>query len=140
PMRMSQASAYALRAVAYLAARRRRGRIASHQIARSQGIPEPFALDVLQALVPAGVLESLRGRKGGYELAKPVADITLLEVIEAIDGPVRGQAPRVEGGEGDELDVRLQRICEHVAETTRRHLGRVRMGDLVKRRRQTAVR
>src|SRR5258708_958355 len=67
--------------------------VASHTIAREHGIPERFLLKVLNPLVSAGILSSLKGPHGGYRLARTASDITLLEVIEAVEGTIRGEAP-----------------------------------------------
>ena len=78
----------------------------------------------------AGVLLSLNGPSGGYRLARPAAGITLLEVVEAIDGPVRGDTPgALEGGE--RLEARLEAVCQEVAELVRTRLGEARLSGLV---------
>jgi Rrf2 family protein len=128
PMRLSRASWYALTALAHLAEGEGRP-LASHAIARARGLPAGFLTKTLKPLVAAGVLLGERGPRGGYRLARPTATITLLEVIETVDGPVRGEAPPV-GAAGDALDARLQEVCGHLAELTRRRLGKVRLSDL----------
>ena len=94
-MRLSHASTYALQALAHLAAAGPDRRVASHDIARARGIPERFILKVLRPLVSARLVRSLKGPHGGFRLAKPAARITLLEVVEAVEGPLRGEAPLV---------------------------------------------
>src|SRR5438105_14927297 len=98
-MRLTRASSYALHAVSYMAAQKQNRPIASHLIARARGIPERFLLKVLKPLVSARVLHSIKGPNGGYRLARSASDLTMLEVVEAVDGPIRGQAPlsQVEG-------------------------------------------
>ncbi|MGB7268672.1 MAG: Rrf2 family transcriptional regulator [Albidovulum sp.] len=58
-------------------------------IAEFFNLPEPYLAKQLQKLSLAGIVESRRGPRGGYVLAKPVADITLLQIVEAVDGPER---------------------------------------------------
>src|SRR5437762_10107134 len=103
-MKLSLASSYALRAVGHLAALKDNQGLASHEIAKAQGIPERFILKLLKPLVSAGVLFSLRGPHGGYRLARLPANISLLEVLEAVDGPIRGRAPLTEAGQDSNLD------------------------------------
>lgn len=57
------------------------------RLAEFHGVPGPYLTKHLQALTRAGVLISVSGPKGGYRLAHPAADITVLDVVEAIDGP-----------------------------------------------------
>src|SRR5262245_21234011 len=56
-------------------------------LAAAYELPPPYLNKHLQALVRAGVLESTSGRKGGFRLARPAAEITLLDVVTAIEGP-----------------------------------------------------
>jgi Rrf2 family protein len=128
-MNLSRASSYALHAVAHMAAVGEDRPLASHHIAEARGIPERYILKVLHPLVSAQILRSVKGPNGGYRLARPAAKITMLEVVEAVDGPVRGQADFV--GEGkDGLDPRLGAICDQASDQVRRHLGKVRISDL----------
>jgi hypothetical protein len=76
---------------------------------------------------PVRALE--QGPHGGYRLAKPAASITLLEVVEAVDGPVRVEAWVAAGSRGP-LNGHIREVCEAVAGLVRRRLGRVRLSDL----------
>ena len=57
------------------------------QLSETTQVPQRFALKILRKLVSAGIVKSYRGASGGYELAKPAKEITLRQVIEAIEGP-----------------------------------------------------
>ena len=130
-MKLTRASSYALHAVEYMAARGEDTPVASHHIAEARGIPERFLLKVLKPLVSARLLHSVKGPNGGYRLARPASDITMLEILEAVDGPIRGQAPLAgERGRGD-LDPRLEVICDKAAALLRKQLSKVRVSDLV---------
>jgi Rrf2 family protein len=129
-MKLTRASSYALHAVAHMAATGEDRPVASHHIAKARGIPELFLLKILKPLVSARILRSVKGPNGGYRLAKPATKITMLEVVEAVDGPIRGTAPLAEGGAGNGLDARLEAICGQAADQVRRHLGKVRISDL----------
>src|SRR5262249_47397474 len=89
--------------------------VASHQIARDRKIPERFLLKVLKPLVSARVLRSVKGPHGGYRLAKPPSKISMLEVVEAVEGPIRGQAPLAEGPSSTDLDAKLEAVCDQAA-------------------------
>jgi Rrf2 family protein len=126
-MKLSHASAYALHALCRLAAGGEDDLLPAARLA--PGTPLIFLRKALGALVSAGVLRSVMGPGGGYRLAKPADKITLLQVVEAVDGPVRGEDPFADGPL-DILTERLHRICEDVAAQTRKALGRVRLSDL----------
>jgi Rrf2 family protein len=129
-MKLSRACGYALRALTYLARHGGDDPVVSRQIAEAHGLSEFFLAKALKPLVSARVLRSLRGSRGGVRLARPARDITLLEVVEAVDGPVRGDAPRVGTGGAARLDRRLQAVCDAVAEGVRRRLRKVTLADL----------
>jgi Rrf2 family protein len=129
-MRLTRSSCYAVHALAHLAAAGEGRRVASSDIAKARGIPEGYILKVLKPLVTARLVRSRKAPFGGFRLAKPANRITLLEVVEAVEGPVRGEAP-VWGPNQGGFDARLRQVCEKAAGLVRRRLGRVRLADLV---------
>jgi Rrf2 family protein len=131
-MKLSRACGYALHALTYLARHQGGGPVASHTIAEAEGLPGRFLLKSLTLLVAAGVLRSELGLGGGFRLARPARSITLLEVVEAVEGPVRGQAPGVGGREHAGFDAKLQAVCEGVADLVRRRLGKVSVAELAR--------
>ncbi|HBS60461.1 MAG TPA: Rrf2 family transcriptional regulator [Firmicutes bacterium] len=88
-MQLTQATDYAFRAVQHLAATGPEAVIQAQTIARQEGIPLRFLLRIMRSLTQAGIVKSYRGVDGGYALAKPPAQISLRDVIEAVEGPVR---------------------------------------------------
>ena len=129
-MKLTRASSYALHAVAYMAQQKNDRPVASHKIAQERGIPERFLLKVLKPLVSARVLLSIKGPNGGYRLARKPDDITMLEILEAVDGPIRGQAPLTDERNGS-LTNKLENICKQSADQVRKHLEKVRVADLL---------
>jgi len=87
-VRISAKADYAVRAVVELAASADRGPIHGDQIARAQSIPLKFLLNILTELRHARIVQSQRGSVGGYQLARPAEQITLAEVIRAVEGPL----------------------------------------------------
>jgi DNA-binding IscR family transcriptional regulator len=82
--------------------------------------------------VNAGALISVKGLNGGYRLAKPLKQVTLLEVVEAVDGPIRGEAPPVGQGRDAALDKRLQVVCDMAAALVRRRLAKATLAERAK--------
>src|SRR5712691_2476559 len=87
-MRISAKADYAVRATAELAAAGGTKPIKGDQISRAQGIPLKFLLNILSELNHAGIVRSTRGAVGGYQLARRPEDITLADVIRAVEGPL----------------------------------------------------
>jgi Rrf2 family protein len=87
-MQITRQADYAVRAVLYLAQLGADQRAATSQIAQEQQIPPSFLAKIVSQLSVAGLLQTSRGARGGVSLAKPPEEISLLEVVEAIDGPI----------------------------------------------------
>ena len=95
-MRVSAKVDYAVRAGAELAAAAGAGPVKGDTLAKAQGIPLKFLENILLDLKHAGLVQSQRGVEGGYWLAKGPGEISLADVIRAVEGPianVRGQRP-----------------------------------------------
>src|SRR6201995_3943686 len=95
PMRLSARADYALRASIELASATD-SHVTADRIARAQQIPGKFLETILTQLRRAGLIRSQRGPEGGFWLARPANEISLADIIRAIDGPllgVRGEPP-----------------------------------------------
>lgn len=86
-MHITSESDYAVRMVYHM--NRLNRRIDAHTIAEQAGVSPRFALKILGKLSAAEVVRSFKGAHGGYELARPATEITLRQVIEAVEGPYR---------------------------------------------------
>lgn len=87
-MQLSRKADYALRAVRYLSVQPK-GKLGSiNSIAASESIPREFLAKILKDLTRSGILVSFQGVTGGYRLSRAAKDISFLDVIEAIEGPV----------------------------------------------------
>lgn len=87
-MQITRQADYAVRAVLYLARLGQEERAATSLVAQEQHIPPSFLAKIISQLSIAGLLHTSRGARGGVTLAREPKEITLLEVIEAIDGPI----------------------------------------------------
>lgn len=87
-MQITRQADYAVRAVQYLAMLPNGGRAATNIIAREKHIPPSFLAKIVSQLSVAGVVQTSRGARGGVSLARDPKNISLLEVVEAIDGPI----------------------------------------------------
>lgn len=87
-MQITRQADYALRAMLYLAQLEPNQRAATSQIAEEQHIPPSFLAKIISQLSIAGLIHTSRGARGGVSLAHQPEDISILEVVEAIDGPI----------------------------------------------------
>lgn len=88
-MRLTKKSKYAARALVEIALDECGSPVGVADIARRQGIPERFLEQILGDLRRAGILESHRGAHGGYCLAIPSEKVTVLDIVEVLDGEIR---------------------------------------------------
>ena len=88
-MQINRATDYAVRVMIHLAMIPVAARVNGPALAFAIEAPESFISKVLQKLVQAGLIRSHRGTRGGFQLARKATDISLLEVVEAIEGPTQ---------------------------------------------------
>jgi Rrf2 family protein len=130
-MRVSAKTDYALRAAVELAAAPEGTPVKGERLATSQSIPLRFLENILLQLRHAGIIESRRGADGGYKLARPADQITLADVIRAIDGPLAG----VSGQRPETLDFKgrsepLREVWVAVRASLRSVLEEVTLADV----------
>jgi Rrf2 family protein len=131
-VRVSAKTDYALRAALELAAAPDEKPVKGERIATAQAIPLRFLENILMQLRHAGLVDSRRGAEGGYRLARPASEVTLADVIRAIDGPlagVSGARPETLGFEGVATPMRDVWIA--VRASLRGVLERVTLADVV---------
>ena len=131
-MRVSAKADYALRAAIELAAAAD-GPVKGERIAQAQEIPLKFLENILVELRHAGIVRSQRGVEGGYWLARPAAEITIAEVIRAVEGPlanVRGERPEAIAYTG--AAERLREVWIAVRASLRSVLEETTLADLAR--------
>ena len=87
-MRVSAKSDYALRALIEIATRSDGGPVSAEEIGRLQDIPHNFLQAILADLRRAGIVRSVRGQSGGWKMAAKPADVSVADIIRAVDGPL----------------------------------------------------
>jgi len=129
-MKLSRTVGYALQATLQLAESDSGTPIPCSRLAAKGKMPERFLLQILRNLVAHGILQSTRGVEGGYALGQSPEDVSVLEVIEAIDGPL---APVLPMGEGlpAETKAKLEAALAMVTQFAREELRAVKLSDLL---------
>lgn len=128
-MKLSRTVEYAVQAVLQLAEHERGTPVPCSHLAARGKMPERFLLQILRNLVTHRILNSTRGVDGGYALERSPDEITLLEVIEAVDGPLQ-VSQTVTRGMPEEAQRRLTAALGEVTAATRRQLAAIRMSNL----------
>src|SRR5438128_12226731 len=138
-MRVSTRGDYACRALLSLALQAEgSGPTSVRDIAERTGLPQPYLEQILLALKGAGLVRSKRGVGGGYVLARSPADITLAQIVSAVDGPIAvgdfGE-PHQNGACDHEGQCVLLSVWSEVGRHMREHLGSFPLDDMVLRAR-----
>jgi Rrf2 family protein len=129
---ISSKADYAVRAVLVLAGADGGQPMAAEAVADAQGLPLRFTRGILVELRHAGIVRSVRGAEGGFLLDRPPSEITVAEVIRAVDGPlaeVRGMPP--EDIDYDGVAIRLQDVWVATRTALRSVLEETTIGHLV---------
>ena len=129
-MKLSRTVAYAVQATLQLAQNKTGVPVPCSQLAADGRMPERFLLQILRHLVTHGILHSTRGVDGGYNLERRPEEISLLNIIEAIDGPLHSLLPSA-----DEIpsahEARLRQALERINATARQQLEDIKLSDLM---------
>jgi Rrf2 family iron-sulfur cluster assembly transcriptional regulator len=131
-VKVSTRGDYAARALLSLALHGSERPTSVKEIAERTTLPQPYLEQILLAVKGAGLVRSKRGVGGGYVLARAPVEITLADIVAAVEGP---QLPLDEHPDHCEGHCVLQEVWAHAAEETRRFLERVTLADLVERTR-----
>jgi Rrf2 family protein len=129
-MKLSRTVVYAVQASIHLAQSQGKGPIPCSQLASEGKMPERFLLQILRHLVARGILASTRGVDGGYELDRPADEVSLLDVIEAIDGPLVTELPLGDGMVGRSRE-RLTEAIGQITKQMREQLSAIKLAHLM---------
>lgn len=129
-MKLSRTVAYAVRATLQLANNESLAPVPCSRLAAEGKMPERFLLQILRNLVTHGILRSTRGVDGGYSLVRAPTEISLLEVIEAIEGPLNTGEP-LEEELSEDFQNRLQEALQEVTNNSRRQLEAIKLSQLL---------
>ena len=130
-MRVNRSTLYGLLATSYLAKHHGEGIILSDDVSKEYNIPLEYLLKILQQLVKANILRSKRGPHGGFSLARPLQKITLLQVIEAVDGPMVSHLDLSEHAKGGKFSTRTEQIYNKAIAQARAVLEKAKLSDLL---------
>jgi Rrf2 family protein len=131
-MKLSRTVDYALRATLMLAQQDTQRPIPCSHLAEQGEMPERFLLQILRNLVNHGILRSTRGVDGGYALVRPAGEVSLLNIMEAIEGPMCSCENHVsESGQGSDAQKQLQSALTDVSQTMCRQLDAIKLSQLL---------
>ena len=129
-MKLTRTVAYAVKATLLLADSSDSMPVPCSRIATEGNMPERFLLQILRSLVNRGILVSTRGVDGGYRLSRPADHISLLDVIEAIEGPMHTWE-LADDGLSEESKRRLRSALSEITAASKQQLESITLASLL---------
>ena len=111
-MIVNKSTIYAILAVGYIAQRQKQGLIPAEAISKQYNIPWLYLLKIMKSLAKANILKSKRGPHGGYSLARTPKKINLLQVIEAVEGPISEKVNLGSQSRRDKFVTKADQSCK----------------------------
>ena len=130
-MKISRSTQYGLIALGYIAQHGKNGLVMSEAISKQYNIPLEYLLKILHQLVRGGVLRSKRGPRGGFSLAQKPEDINFLQIIEAIEGPMRSEMDLAEQTDNEPFSLRIEDLCKGVIQQVRDTYAAAKLADVL---------
>lgn len=129
-LRLTKITDYGILLLTHMASEQDR-LFASNDLSLATRIPSPTVSKVLQALLGAGVLESIRGAKGGYRLARPASEISVREIINCFEGHIALTECNLDEGECEQLPFcTTSNNWKRINEAVRDALGSISLKDM----------
>jgi len=117
-MKINRSIEYGLIAAGYIAQHCNEGLVSAERVSKEYDIPLAYLLKILLQLVRVNVLKSKRGPHGGFSLARPAEEITMLEIIEAVDGPMKGHLLLAEQTSNAAFSLKMEDVCRKATQET----------------------
>ncbi len=130
-MKISRSTGYALAAVGYIAENYQDGAVLAARVSKEYTIPLEYLLKILQQLVRANILRSKRGPRGGFSMARPATEINMLEVIEAVSGPMTSHLELRELTSNAPFSRKMEKVCIEATDKARAILTKTKLSTML---------
>ena len=130
-MKISRSAGYGMVAVGYIAQRQKEGAVLASRISKEYDIPMEYLLKILQQLVRANILRSKRGPRGGFSMARQPKEINMLEIIEAVSGPIRSHMELVEQTGNAPFARKMEKVVEDATVKAEAVLSKAKLSDML---------
>ncbi len=131
-MNISRSAGYGMMAVGYIAQHDGESLVLASTISKEYNIPTEYLLKILQQLVRVNILRSKRGPSGGFSMARPTNEINMLEIIEAISGPLSGHLDFTEQAKGAPFSHKMEEVCRQASAKCIETLKNTKLSQMLK--------
>jgi Rrf2 family protein len=119
-------------AVGYIAQNDGDALVLASTVSKEYSIPNEYLLKILQQLVRANILRSKRGPRGGFSMARPANEVNMLEIIEAISGPLSGHLELAEQAKGAPFSHKMEEVCRQASAKCIETLENTKLSQMIK--------
>jgi len=130
-MNLNGSTRYGMVAAAYLAKQGKDRWVVTEDIAKKCRIPVEYLLRIMNQLIRAGILQGKRGPAGGFRLLKPANQISLLRIVEAVNGPLKGQLEIAAQAKKHAFGVRMERVVGKAVDQAAEMFEKAKLSDMV---------
>jgi Rrf2 family protein len=131
-MNLSKSTTYGMIAMGYMAKQTDSRCVPAEEIAKEFDIPNDFLKNIMNQYVHAGLLRGKRGPHGGFSLAKPAKEISLLEIIETVENTIKNYYEIAQQAKKQRFAVKMDEIRTKATEQGRAILKKAKLSDMVK--------
>ena len=131
-MNLSKSVTYGMIAMGYIAKQAEGRWVSCEELVQKFDMPKEFLQKIMNQYVRAGILQAKRGSQGGFCLAQPAKEISLLEIIEAVDGSMKNFYAIAEQAKKQRFAVNMDAVCNKAADQGMAILKKAKLSDLVK--------
>lgn len=130
-MKANTSTKYAILAVGHVAQYGSKGLVMSQTISKDCGLPLEYLFKIMTQLTKANIFRSKRGPRGGFSLGRPLNKITLLEIIEAVEGTMDTSIALEDYAPTDKFAVKATKAYDEITAQAKASLKRVKLSNLV---------
>lgn len=130
-MNIKKTTGYALLAAGYIAQHSQEGTVEASLITKQCNIPPLYLFKILGRLMKANILRGKRGPGGGFSLTRPAKDITILEIIEAVDRPMVDYLILSDCTNNKPFVLKMKKVCESATAKEIEIYGKAKLSDMV---------
>ena len=127
---IKKTTGYALLAAGYIAEHSQEGSVGASFISKEYNIPLLYLFKVLQKLTKANIIRSKRGPGGGFSLTRPAEAITILEILEAVDGPMLYNL-KLKKHTNESFILKMEKVCQSATEEGREIYSKVKLSEML---------
>lgn len=130
-MKISRSTGYGLLALAYMARHADEKIIMSQTISKEYDIPLEYLLKIMQQMVRANILRSKRGPRGGFSLGRSLSKISMLDIIEAVEGPMSNQLNLAEQAPKEKCCAKIEKVYDKAIAETKAIFAKAKLSSLL---------